>query len=475
MNKKALIVLIIIYLIMLGLNFLVPLYYGDDYVYAFIWPNQFMNIPLPENVVNVNSVTDLIISQWRHYFTCNGRTIAHLFVQFFVWQGKWLFNLINPLVFVLLILQIHWISNEGSISFQNLRASNICWIFFVLWAFVADFYSVYLWLAGACNYLWSVVILLFFLMPYVRYFFSIGNNITHICIFKFLFFCLGVCAGWGNENTICWIILLLSFWLYKLYKKKQTESWMTYGFIGLCLGYALLIFAPGNAVRTNYYLENYFMNNWLTIFSVELIKTRLINFGTVEYLQIMLWYYILTSFRRLDNKDKFDNKYCILAKWCCGLSLLFNIIMLLTPEFPLRSGFASLVFITIAVSLITRVHNIKGDYFNDFALKKKLTFGAGMVFVVTLFGTYLGYFQIYDYDSDLQKKIQYHKQLNAATVLEITEYKYKEQLNMLYKISGGHLMQATLSTNENHWQNVAVARYYGIKGIRMVDGEQIKK
>lgn len=157
MNKKVFIVLVAIYFIMFGLNYLVPLYYGDDLVYAFIWSNQYMNIPLPETVVRVNSVTDILISQWRHYFTCNGRTIAHLLIQLFVWQGKWLFNLVNPFVFVLLILQILWFANKGEISFKNLRVNCICWIFFILWAFVADFYSVYLWLAGACNYLWSIV------------------------------------------------------------------------------------------------------------------------------------------------------------------------------------------------------------------------------------------------------------------------------------------------------------------------------
>ena len=468
MNKKVFIVLVAIYFIMFGLNYLVPLYYGDDLVYAFIWSNQYMNIPLPETVVRVNSVTDILISQWRHYFTCNGRTIAHLLIQLFVWQGKWLFNLVNPFVFVLLILQILWFANKGEISFKNLRVNCICWIFFILWAFVADFYSVYLWLAGACNYLWSIVFLLFFLMPYVRIFFNIDKPFSQTYNNKFPLFGLGIITGWGNENIICWIILFLAFWLYKLFRANRTDSWMFYGFVGLCIGYAFLIFSPGNVVRSNYYLENYFMNNWLTVFSKELIKDRLITFGLIEYLQTLLWFFILTSLRKLNNKNRVINKYRILAKCCCTLSLLFNIIMLLTPDFPLRSGFASLVFITIATALTVRANNMAGNDFKGYVYKKVLAFVAGAFFVVTLFGTYFGYFQIYKYDSDIKKVIQNHKQLHTDTVLEIYEYKNKEYLNRLNRLSGGHLLQANLSANEKHWQNVAVARYYGIKGIRMV-------
>lgn len=467
MNKKVLITFIIIYLIMAGLNFLVPLYYGDDLVYAFIWPNQYMNVPLPENVVRVNSVADILVSQWNHYFTCNGRTIAHLFVQFFVWQGKWLFNIVNPLVFVLLIFQIYWISNEGKVSFQNLRAGSICWIFFVLWTFVADFYSVYLWLAGACNYMWSTVILLFFLIPYIQKYFNSNRRIIQTCKMKFLFFCLGICAGWGNENTICWIIVLLAVWLHKLIRMKQINSWMVYGFAGLCIGYALLILAPGNAVRTNFYIENYFMNDWRAIFSVELLKDKLANFGIVEYLQVLLWYFILASLRDLGGEDQAVKKYCILAKWCCILSLLFNTIMLLTPEFPLRSGFASLVFITIATALTIRAKKLNVKSHTDFGCKRFLISVASAIFIVTLFSTYSGYFKIYEYDSDIRKKIEEHKQTHPDAVLEIQEYDNKDNLNLLYRLSGGHLMKAALSGDESQWQNVAVARYYGIKGIRM--------
>ena len=71
MDKKVVVAIVSIYLIMLGLNFLTPLYYGDDYVYAFIWPNQFMNIPLPETVERVSSFTDLLAERGLGFNTSN--------------------------------------------------------------------------------------------------------------------------------------------------------------------------------------------------------------------------------------------------------------------------------------------------------------------------------------------------------------------------------------------------------------------
>ena len=115
MSRKCMLIIFIVFMIMFGLNSLTPMMYGDDYVYAFIWSGQSLYTPLPETVERVSSVKDLFISQWSHYFTWGGRSLAHLLVQFFVWQGKCVFNILNSFLFVLLLLEIFWISDYGVI------------------------------------------------------------------------------------------------------------------------------------------------------------------------------------------------------------------------------------------------------------------------------------------------------------------------------------------------------------------------
>ncbi len=469
MSVNNLKIIIFIYLIMLGLNCLVPLYYGDDYVYAFIWNNQFMNIPLPEHVMRVNSISDILVSQWRHYFTGNGRTIAHLFVQFFVWQDKWLFNLLNPMLFVILGLQIHWISDAGRISLSKLRAGMLCWIFFALWTFVLGFWSVYLWVAGACNYLWCVVILLSFLMLYIRKYFQTEQVFFNTPKSRCLVFLLGVCAGWTNENTICWVILLMGIWFYRLQREKHLDKWMIYGYVGLCLGYILMIFAPGNTVKTNYYLTHYFSNNWWNIYSWEILKTRLLNFVLIEYWQTAIWFFILTYLRKIEKQSIKEEaaKYIRLIKTFCILSLLCNIIMLLTPDFPFRSGFPSLVFIIIASSLLIRVQNLIGKNFFNLRSKRVFTVIGSLLFVITLISTYWGHYLNYQYHENLITMISTHKKTNCHEVLVVPAF--SKHSNLMNWISGQHLIEPALTGDENDWKNVAVARYYGIKGIRTIN------
>ena len=470
MYRKSLIIILFIFLIMLGLNCLVPFYYGDDYVYAFIWNNQFMNISLPEHVTRISNVSDILVSQWRHYLTGNGRTIAHIFVQFFIWQDKWLFNLLNSMVFVILVLQIHWISDAGKISFYKLQAGMLCWIFFALWIFIIGFWSVYLWLAGSCNYLWAVVFLLSFLILYIRKFFHPENISSHNDKNRYWIFLWGVCAGWTNENTICWIILLMGIWFYKLQREKYIEKWMIYGYVGLCLGYILLMLAPGNAVKTNYYLANYLMNNWRNIYSWEILKSRLVNFGIIEYWQTALWFFIFTSLKRIKQqriKKEEVKKYISLIKAFCILSLLCNIIMLLTPDFPFRSGFPSLVFVIIASALLLRVQNLIDTNFFSLYIKRLFVAFGSLVFVITLVSTYWGHYLTYQYHLNLVKMISVHKNSDCQGVLVVPAF--SKHSNLLNWLSGQHLMEPALTENEHDWKNVAVARYYGIKGIRVAN------
>ena len=164
-NKKSWIVIFLIFLFMFIFNYLSPISFGDDYVYSFVWTGQSIYKPLPPDVARVASWQDLFHSQWSHYFTWGGRTVAHVLAQFFLWKGKTLFNIANALISVLLVFELYWCINKGKITFQ-FDCRTIIWIFFLLWACTPGFGVVFFWITGACNYLWTNVILLGFLLPY---------------------------------------------------------------------------------------------------------------------------------------------------------------------------------------------------------------------------------------------------------------------------------------------------------------------
>ena len=105
-NKGNWILIFSIFIFMFIFNYLSPISFGDDYVYSFVWTGQSIYEPLPHNASRVESWQDLFNSQWSHYFTWGGRTVAHVLAQFFLWKGKALFNFANALISVFLVFEL---------------------------------------------------------------------------------------------------------------------------------------------------------------------------------------------------------------------------------------------------------------------------------------------------------------------------------------------------------------------------------
>ena len=463
MNKKVLFSLVCICLFIFFLNYLNPMAFGDDYVYAFKWPGYPMFTPLPETAERISSIKDIFLSQWLHYFTGNGRTPAHLLVQFFVWQGKHVFNVVNSFVFVLLILEIYWISDRGRVSLKNLHTRTLWGIFISLWAFTPGFNPVFLWICGACNYLWMTVFLLAFLLPYVRKFYFFQAFLRHGHLFDFGMFILGIFAGWSNENSVCWIIMVLAAFLISKRKCHEKESWMYFGLVGLLIGYILMILAPGNMARLHAQSD-------VNLFNMQSLKNNLYIFSIVLMFQFVLWYFDLKSLyimpkRAIKNPTDYlqDN---LLVKILCVIAFGMSAIMIFAPSFSVRNGFPGTVQLIIATGVLLRVQKE-----NDIALipvmAQKFMFTAGLVFFLITSSVTLQY--SYEMKMQMDMLIDKAQQAHKNTTNDVLIVKpFKDSGALKDFLSGYHLSYYDLSEDENDWGNVAFARYYGIKGIRMV-------
>ena len=150
---KTLLILAVFFIFFLTTNYLMPLSFGDDYLYAFKWQGTPMFMPLHEDALKIMTLKDLFESQVSFYFTWSGRIINNTLAQIFAWSGKNVFNVCNAIISLLLVLEIYWCSNNGKVTFR-LKWQMLCWIFFMFWAFTPQFPSVGWWLGGACHYLW---------------------------------------------------------------------------------------------------------------------------------------------------------------------------------------------------------------------------------------------------------------------------------------------------------------------------------
>lgn len=202
-RRNSLIIALSIWGFMFLLNGFCYPFPGDDYVYSFIWEGHAIGVPLSEEAVRIQNFSDIFTSLGYHYMTWSGRLVAHFFLIFFLWIGKFWFNFINAAMVVFLCFCIQWIAHEGRVTL-DISVKKLALTFFCLWAFTFNFSGVMLWMAGSCNYLWTAVFLLLFLIPYVRHYFTEGA-VSYQKWMVPAMAALGFMAGNANENTIGWI------------------------------------------------------------------------------------------------------------------------------------------------------------------------------------------------------------------------------------------------------------------------------
>lgn len=463
MSKKAFLVFTSIFLFFFFLNALHPLSFGDDYLYAFVWQGNPMHVPLTVDAIRISSWHELFVSQRLEYYTWGGRIVGQSLTQFFLWLGKDIFNICNALISTLLIAEIYWCSNKGKVDLHfNWR--RVCWIFFAIWSFTPGFNPVFFWLTGSCIYVWTTFLLLLFLLPYIKKYHAFHKKIGENHLFALGMFLLGVVAGFGNENCICWIILALVLFVFSYRKFRGKEMWMYTGLIGLCVGYAFLIFAPGNTAR----LHAQYGINW---FNLKLLKDNFYIFTIVLTFQLLLWHFNLKSLyitHKTGIGDKTFRKDILMVKIACVLSFSMTAIMLFSPFFPPRSGFPGTIMLVIAATVLIRLQQECGIALisNDV---RKFLYSIGILYFIMSASISIQYF----YETKLQmtsiiNMAKQVKQSSADQILIVKPFKDSGALKDL--LSGYHLSYFDLSEDENDWGNVAFARYYGIKGIRMIRG-----
>lgn len=128
---------------------------ADDFIYAFSYADGF----------RIDNVFGILFSLIPHRRYINGRVISHFFVMLFVMLPKWIFDLMNALVFTLEMLLVYRFlcveERSHATPLLVLGAAQ-------LWISMPVFGQVFLWLDGACNYSWGLALALLFVLPFYR-------------------------------------------------------------------------------------------------------------------------------------------------------------------------------------------------------------------------------------------------------------------------------------------------------------------
>lgn len=222
-------------------NYLTPLA-ADDYWYTRSFATG----------ERITSVKDIFPSLYAHYFQMNGRVVTHFLAQLFLMFDKQVFNLINTAGFLLLGLLMGW--HSGFFRGKK-RAIRFGLIYALLYWIVPAFAEDFLWVDGASNYLYGILIILIYLIPFRRLLEeSHVQKAPHFfrkCILALGNLVFGVIAGATNENTGAALIFVTALILviHKLLYHRGLRAWMLTGWVGSVAGFLFMLLAPSNALR----------------------------------------------------------------------------------------------------------------------------------------------------------------------------------------------------------------------------------
>jgi len=288
-NYTLFAILIIMFLLILALNRR-TLYISDDFLYKFEFrPGMSSDVELRP----VDGFFSLLRSQYHHYSLWNGRFVAHTIVQFFLQFDKWVFNIFNSIIYLLL----GWLILRIGCFVTNKKTSilTLVMIYILMFLTIPNFGQTVLWISGAGNYLWMSVIYLGF------YYFNIilkEDSLKTIIVSIIL----GFLAGATNENTGPATILMVALIaMYQIYKSKRVNIWRITGIISSLIGFSLILFAPAATKRVEERNE-VSMTLGSIIENLDFITQYIIDHYLIYLMVILLLFLILFKSGRITEK-----------------------------------------------------------------------------------------------------------------------------------------------------------------------------
>lgn len=233
-NKSYYFLLLCMGVVFYILNFYTP-FMHDDYAYCYYYDVDSYTVRPTDTLVT--GVWQMLVSMWHHYLCVNGRFVPHIILQSFcAFLGKGVFNLVNTIVFLLLIDVIRRLSSIHTTAVSALG------IFLVVMCVLPFPGQTMLWMAGGLNYLWPATATLWFLYCLTRYTPSATRWYCHFPI------ALGaILIAWTQESITAPVAAGL--FLYFCANRKEFSGYRISATIGYCLGAALIVFSPGTFAR----------------------------------------------------------------------------------------------------------------------------------------------------------------------------------------------------------------------------------
>ncbi len=307
----------------------------DDYSYMFNFVTK----------ARINSLADIVESLTIHYTNVNGRMVTHFLAHLFLWLGKSIFVIINTAAFFgLCAVMSRLICNRFSFSWIFVTASG----FFLL---TPRFGECFLWVTGAANYLYSILIVLTYLLGVSKLFTS--NNVKSslpASIFSLIF---GIIAGATLENVsaalCCCLVLIL---LFRIIRRINLPAQLFCGIFGSIAGLLSVILAPGQVRRLENVAGEQSFDEILARF--EPISDKFLElFAPILILDAVL----ALSFILKNGLKAFERLIPAVVFFVTTLASVYS--MVASPQFPERVWVGPLCFLLVTTGILVDLLDIK--------------------------------------------------------------------------------------------------------------------
>ncbi|MHA0998549.1 DUF3329 domain-containing protein [Enterobacter ludwigii] len=397
--------------------------HSDDFSYSFLGLN-------PNDHIN-------------HYMAWSGRLVAdYISTIILSFNNHYFIASLNSLGSTLLIYNIAKLPSASTGENNKLKTSTIAiFAFLVYWCGNPNLGQVMFWVVGTANYTWTTLIVIYFLRKIIESKVA-GNEPSNKTVM--LFFVLGIISGCSNENTGTTLVLILI--TLSLYYKLTTGVIglaTLSGLIGVTLGAATLILAPGNYVRANLpLLEDWRMASFSTKFFKFLLKT-IPDVISHDWLVLIAIVFICISLliAKADCKN-----YLLVIIGAAIFFLVSNVVMFASPWYPPRAMNTQFIFLVCLAS--TLLCALPTKYF--YKLSSSLIILLMMIFIPTYGSTFTAYSHAYE-QSKIRVSIIKNAKKNGHESVNIPLYYFRWLPNLGYMF--------------DTWHSNAIAKYYGLKNV----------
>ncbi len=196
---------------------LLPVQAGDALRYAFIFPDDFY----ADYIGRIGSLA-------------NGRVLTHFIIQIFCGLlPRWLFAILNGCAWMVLFRIVCRLADIRILSFK--------WASVVLLLFSVALFPLTTDIPVQVNYVWTAAAVFGWIMAFL------SRRHSHSVARKLLFLLWGFIAGACHEGFSIPVCIALAAYIFA--QKGRFGSFRLAGIVGFLAGAALLITAPGNALR----------------------------------------------------------------------------------------------------------------------------------------------------------------------------------------------------------------------------------